>query len=174
MDERTAKNRLEATQQTVKFFETLLHATADGIIITGAGQNLIVANDAFSAVFGRQSREVIETNMYTWLEQLDDGAVQRWAEIEKKVSHEGICRNAEFNMTTTEGVRYLSVNASLLERIADEDRGVMISIWRDNTEIKQVEMALQQSERELNIRNQINNIFLTHPDEKMYEEVLNC
>jgi len=41
-----------------------------------------------------------------------------------------------------------------------------------DAERKQAEEALKRSEKELNIRNQINTIFLTHPDETMYAEVL--
>ncbi len=41
------------------------------------------------------------------------------------------------------------------------------------TERKRAEEALSKSEQELKIRNRINNIFLTIPDEKMYAEVLN-
>ena len=43
---------------------------------------------------------------------------------------------------------------------------------RDITERTQARKALQQSERELNIRNQIADIFLTVPDDEMYDEVL--
>jgi len=37
---------------------------------------------------------------------------------------------------------------------------------------RQAEESVRRSECELRLKNQINNIFLTHPDEKMYEEVL--
>ncbi len=40
------------------------------------------------------------------------------------------------------------------------------------TERKRAEETLRQSERELGVRNQINIIFLTYPDEKMYTKVL--
>jgi len=42
----------------------------------------------------------------------------------------------------------------------------------DITERKRVEEALQQSERELTIRNAIANVFLTASDEEMYEQIL--
>jgi len=42
----------------------------------------------------------------------------------------------------------------------------------DNTDRKQAEEALRQSERQLNIRNRIAEIFLTIPDDEMYGEVL--
>lgn len=45
--------------------------------------------------------------------------------------------------------------------------------FRDVTEQKRVEVELLQSEQELTIRNKIANIFLTHQDDKMFDEVLN-
>jgi PAS domain S-box-containing protein len=56
-----------------------------------------------------------------------------------------------------------------------DDLGVpfgMGSIIRDITGRKKAEEALQKSEREKAILNEIANVFLTIPDEKIYEEVL--
>ncbi len=149
MDEGSIKSQLEATQQTVKFFESLMRASADGIMITDAMQNIVVTNDAFSGFFGRRSQEVVETNVYTWIEQLDGDARQRWAELEKQVRLEGLCSDVEFLMATKDRVRYLSVNASILERVAEEEIGVIISIWRNVTERKQAETVLKKRTAEL-------------------------
>ncbi|MHC1727010.1 MAG: PAS domain S-box protein [Syntrophobacteraceae bacterium] len=48
----------------------------------------------------------------------------------------------------------------------------ILCVGNDITERKRTENALQQSEREKAILNQIANVFLTIPDEKIYEEVL--
>ena len=50
----------------------------------------------------------------------------------------------------------------------------VIGTIRNIADRKQAQGALQQSERNLKIRNKINSIFLTCPDEKMYAEVLNA
>ncbi len=44
--------------------------------------------------------------------------------------------------------------------------------WRDVTDRKQAEQELNKSRRDLSIRNQINQIMLTHSDEGMYSEIL--
>jgi len=49
---------------------------------------------------------------------------------------------------------------------------VMQGIFHDITERKQIEEALRESQRQLNIRNNIVEIFLTTPDDEMYGEVL--
>ena len=43
---------------------------------------------------------------------------------------------------------------------------------KEAVECKRMEEALRQTEQELKVRDQINSIFLTYPNEKMYEKVL--
>ena len=167
MTERLIRSELQATQQTIKFFETLLHASADGILITDAAQNIIVANEAFSAPFGRRRRDVIETNLFVWLEQLDAGAPKRWAELEKRVRLEGSCQDVRFKLTPRSGARHLSVNASLLEQVANEERGVIISVWRDVTEQVQAKDALQKAHDELERRVEKRTAELVSANEKL-------
>ena len=167
MTERLIRSELQATQQTIKFFETLLHASADGILITDAAQNIIVANEAFSAPFGRRRRDVIETNLFVWLEQLDAGAPKRWAELEKRVRLQGSCQDVRFKLTPKTGARHLSVNASLLEQVANEERGVIISVWRDVTEQVQAKDALQKAHDELERRVEERTAELISANEKL-------
>ncbi len=115
MSERSRKSELEAARQTAKFFNTVLSTSADGIVITDSAQNIVTTNESFSALFGKQRQEVVETNLFVWLEQLDSSAVQRWTELEKRVRREGECRDVEFQMMDKEGMHPLSVNASLLD-----------------------------------------------------------
>ena len=156
MNIRSKKDELEAAQQTIRFFEILLRASTDGIAITDVTQNIIIANEAFCAFFDAPRRSVIETNLFVWLEQINGDAQQRWADLEKQTRLEGACHDVEFNLMTKHENKWLSVNASLLERVAGEDTGVIISIWRDTTERKQAEEALRESEEKF--RSLITNI----------------
>ena len=152
MSERSRKGELEATQQTVKFFETLLRASSDGIVITDAMQRIVLVNEAFCTFFGMRWSDVTETGMFDWLMQLDASAPQQWTDLEKRVRLEGTCHGVEFRMTTADSIRHLSVSAAILERVAHEEAGVIISIWRDITERKRAEEALQRAKDELEIR----------------------
>ena len=105
-----SKNRgSETVPKTIKFFETLLRASLDGIIITNAMQDIIVVNEAFCAVLGRKWREVMETSIFLWLEQLDGDAVQRWVKLEQLVRTDGNCRNLEFQITQDGQTKFFSV-----------------------------------------------------------------
>jgi PAS domain S-box-containing protein len=158
MSTRFRKGKLEDTRQTVKFLETLLSVSSDGIVITDSTHIIVVVNETFCTFFGREWRDVIETNMFSWLEQLDANALNRWSELEKKVLLDGFFRNAEFEMTTKNKVSHFNVNAFLLERFEDKEPGVIISIWQDITERKLEQQALKQK---------------THDSEERVKE-LNC
>ena len=51
-------------------------------------------------------------------------------------------------------------------------KGYFVAVFDNITERKKAEEAQRKSERELSIRNEINSIFLTHPDEEIYAEIL--
>jgi PAS domain S-box-containing protein len=155
VEKSTKKDQLESMHQAVKFFETLLQASADGIVITDAAQNIIVVNEAFCSLFGKPLREVKETGLFTWLEQMNSDAPQRWAELEKGVRLKGTCRDVRFRVIGKKGTRYLSVNASLMEKnvpYPGEGSRTIISIWRDITAQEQAEMALKQAHDQLEQR----------------------
>ena len=100
MSKRLRKGELKDTRQTAKFFETLLRTSADGIVITDSTHTIIMANETFCTFFGRRCQDIVETGMFSWLDQLNADALNRWFELAKRVRLEDFCRNAEFEMTT--------------------------------------------------------------------------
>jgi PAS domain S-box-containing protein len=158
MSKQFGKGELKTTQDKENLFETLLHTSAHGIVITDSTHTIIVVNETFCTFFGRECRDVVETHMFNWLEQLDANALNRWSMLEKKVRLDGFFRNAEFEMTTKHKVSHFNVNAFLFERFGHEEPGVIISIWQDITERKLEQEALRQK---------------THDSEERVKE-LNC
>ncbi|MCC7210989.1 MAG: EAL domain-containing protein [Candidatus Brocadia sp.] len=145
MNEPRKKSEREVMQQTIKFFDNLLRASIDGILITDATHHIIVANEAFCNLIGQQHRDVIETNLFCWLERLDPHGISRWTELVNEIHRKGSCRNVEFvTKPDSRALKYLSVNASLLEKVATEETGVIMSIWRDVTEQKQAMLLADQ------------------------------
>ena len=75
--------------------------------------------------------------MFSLLEQLYSEWPARWTEMVNRVHSETSCRNVEFKLITQmREMRCFSVNASVLEQVANEDAGVIISIWREVTDLK--------------------------------------
>lgn len=153
MNEQNKKSRIEGAQQTIKFFEKLLRASADGILITDATHNIVVVNETFCNFFKRQRHDIIETNIFSLLEQLYIEWPARWTELVNHLHSETSCRNAEFKLITQmREMRCFSVNASVLEQVANEDAGVIISIWREVTELKKTAEELKTLNRYLEQR----------------------
>ena len=172
MSERSQRNQSEAAEQTIRFFEALLHASADGIVITDASQNIILANEAFSTFFGQHRKDMIETNFFIWLELLDGNGPQRWAEMERSIRLKKLHRDIEFRLATGSRVRHLNVNCSLLEKVADEEAGVIISIWHDITERVKAKEALQKAHDELEMRVAERTAELAKANEELRNEII--
>ncbi|MDR4509783.1 MAG: ATP-binding protein [Candidatus Brocadiaceae bacterium] len=147
MNERKFKGEPESTSRAIKFLEGILRSSNDGIVVTDTTKNIIVANEAFCSFFGRKWREVIETNLFVWLDQLDEGAPEQWVRLSKETCRKGFCHNVEFRKITAQGILYLSVNASILDEGTAGEQGVIISIWRDITKQKEMEEKILLSER---------------------------
>ncbi len=149
MTDKNMENQPAVSHQTIGFFEKLLRASADGIMIADASHNIIVANEAFCDFFHHKRSEIIETDLFCWLNEIDTDAIKNWTELEKIVHTEGTCLDVEFKFATERyGTKYLSVNASVLEKVGLEDTGVIISIWRDVTEQKKAELELKLREKQ--------------------------
>ncbi|MDM8542984.1 PAS domain S-box protein [Desulfococcaceae bacterium HSG9] len=136
-------SELEAMRRTIRFFETLMRSSADGILITDANQNIILVNESFSKILGRPRQDIIETDLSIWLGEFEGNALLHWSSMEQRIHVDGKCDDVDFRIRTKDGIKYLSVNASSLERVAQEEKGVIISLWRDVTERKRAEEALQ-------------------------------
>ena len=132
--------------QTIKFIENLLSASVDGIVVTGANQEIIMVNKSFCSFFGHRYDEMIETSLLEWFERFDGNMVRSWYELEKNVYINNTCRNIEFKIPLQDRVVYFMVNASLLDRIGSEE-SVIMSIWRDVTELKQLQDELVRKEK---------------------------
>lgn len=61
------KGELEAAQQAVRFFEMVVRASVDGVVITDSTQSLVDHNEAFCGFFNKRRREVIETSLFAGL-----------------------------------------------------------------------------------------------------------
>ncbi len=145
---RTPKmSELASSKRTLKFFEELLRSTPNGIVVTDLSQNIVIVNEKFGSFFCEHWWSIIETNLFVWLQKLDNGAVDQWTKSIESVYRDGFCYDIKFGMTTNGEARHLSVNASLVEQHKIDDYGIIISIWDDTTKQIQMEEQIIASER---------------------------
>ncbi len=169
-----AQPDIQQLHRTIKFYETLLRVSNDGILITDASQNIIEVNDTFCSFVGQNRNAVIESNIFIWLEVFGEDAVKKWIQLEKAVQSKQAISNVEFQLSLNNKTRYFDVNASLLEKIEKEEHGVIISNWRDITERKQVEEKLRESEKKYkHLSKELETIFDNLPALVFYKDTEN-
>ena len=149
MENLSSNNEQDFSQPTLKFFETLLHASNDGILITDANQNIVVANDAFAAIFNENLNTVVGSNLFTWLKKCAVDSQRRWAEMEIYVRTNDTCPEMDFEIKTNSKKKYLSVNASILHYDSEKNAGLIVSIWRDITKHTEQKNQLQSTLKKL-------------------------
>ena len=145
MEIKQEKQQVEPRPETAKFFQRLLSASIDGILVTDETQNIIVANESFCSFFGQVQGNMLETNLLDWLKRVHEDCVRGWTEIDKNVRLKGSCHNIEFKMILPHKTRFFSINASILERLNGKE-SCILSMWHDSTSIKLTEEKLRMSE----------------------------
>jgi PAS domain S-box-containing protein len=140
-----------------------------GLSLLDADTRIIWSNDIFQKWFGPHERTV---GKYCYeLFNHKNPQKECAALITVRTGQVG---QGEAFAYTIEGVeRYFQLITTPLK----DENGAIVQILElvvDITKRRQAEDALRGSEQELRLRNQINNIFLARPDEKMYAEVLNA
>jgi len=145
MEIKQEKQQVEPRPETAKFFQRLLSASIDGILVTDETQNIIVANESFCSFFGQVQGNMLETNLLDWLKRVHEDCVRGWTEIDKNVHLKGSCHNIEFKMILPHKTRFFSINASILERLNGKE-SCILSMWHDSTSIKLTEEKLRMSE----------------------------
>ena len=145
MEKKQEKQPVEPKLETVNFFQRLLSASIDGILVTDETQNIIVANEPFCSFFGQVPVNMLENNLLDWLKRVHEDCVRDWTEIDKNVRLKRSCHNIEFKMRLPHETRFFSINASILERLYGKE-SCILSMWHDSTSIKLAEEKLRMSE----------------------------
>jgi PAS domain S-box-containing protein len=162
------KRAEEALRESELRFSTVFHTSPIGISITRlADGQYIDVNEAFLGLFGYAREEALShtsLQLQTWAFPEDRGRVV------KMLREQGRVQGMEAQFRRKSGGIWTGLFSAAVIDIASESYTLVL--LQDITERKRAEKALQQSERELSIRNRIAEIFLTTPDDEMYGEML--
>jgi len=166
---RMERNRTdEALRESEQRYRELFEAGSDAILFIDKDTGLILeANGTASAMFGYSHEELLTK--------------RNWELSEEPEETRRITQGAKTapGQVITVPLRYLRRKDGTIfpteitgRSFLWQKRSVFIADIRDISERKQAEAALQASEREKATLNEIANVFLTIPDERIYEEVL--
>jgi PAS domain S-box-containing protein len=157
----------EALRESEEKYRNLVERANDGVLIIQNGK-VQFSNTRLADMLGCTVEEMIHT---PFLDYVFPDDRSRTKEInEGRLQGEDVPDIYEITALHKDGKRIdIEANAGL---IAYHGEPATLGFIRDITGRKQTEEALRQSERNLKIRDKINSIFLTYPDEKMYEKVL--
>jgi PAS domain S-box-containing protein len=160
----------EALRESEEKYKILTEESPLGLTLISEEGNYKYLNPKFVKMFG-YALEDIPTGK-DWLrraypnKEYRNQVISTWVD-DLKPATTGETRPRTFIVTcrdNTEKIIYF--------RPVSLKNGDQLVTYEDITERKKAEEAQRKSERELSIRNEINSIFLTYPDEEMYAEIL--
>lgn len=159
------------TGEVLEYAESIVETVREPLLLLDADLRVISANDSFYSCFRLTPEEAEGKPIYELGNRQWD--IPRLRELLEKIfpgveSHNDFEIQHDFRGL---GHRWLVLNARRIRRGRD-DTGVILLALEDVTELRRAEEKLRESERELEIRNQIADIFLSKMDDDTYAEIL--
>jgi len=170
------KKAEEALRESEERLRNLFEMMVEGVILIAPDGQIVQANSAAERILGLRRSEIEGRNYIApeWEVLHPDGTPMPQEEMAgpRAMKENRPVRYVVMGVKRPDcSISWINVSATPLKNKAGGLEGI-VSTFADITERREAEEALRQSERELRVRNQINSIFLTHPDENMYAEIL--
>ena len=148
-------------------FKTAFKTSPDAVNINTLEGKYIDINDGFTQLTGFTEEDALGTLS----SELDIWAVPEDRQrLITELKEHGYVVNLESKFKCKDGSYKIALMSARLLSLNNAPH--ILSITKDISERKEAEQILKVSEQKLRIRNEINQIFLTCPDEQMYKEVL--
>jgi len=149
-------------------YHKLIESIHDGIWVIDKDSYTTFVNSRMAEMLGYTVEEMRGKHLFSFVDELGVALATDYLERRRQ----GIKERHEFEFLRKDGTRlYSTLETSPLNDEEGRYNGAIASV-QDITERKLMEEALQDSQRRLDTKNQIANIFLTVPDDEMYGEVL--
>jgi PAS domain S-box-containing protein len=118
---------------TDPFVDSLLQVSGDGIVVTDSSHKILLVNEAFCTLIGKDPKDLLGTSLTNWIERCDPAGPRSWLELTERIRREGSCRDLLFNLKGKDCERHFGINATFTCAGARSTEKVLLSIWRDNT-----------------------------------------
>ena len=154
------------SEESLKLFRTLIDQASDAIeVVDPATSRYIDVNERTCRSLGYTREEML--SMFVFDVDLHTKEMQN--RVEEGFREKGFARFESEHRRKDGSVFPVEVELRLVQL----DRAYVVSTARDMTERKLTLQKLSRSEARLALRNRLADIFLTVPDDKMFDEVLN-
>ena len=158
-------------EEEIRLHAAMMDNVAEGIYLVGLDDLIIKwTNEKFERMFGYDPREMVGKQVDIVNAPTEKTPTETRISIVDVLKETGEWHGEVRNIKRDGTHFWCYANVSLFDHPGYGK--VIVSVHTDITERKQAEKALRQSEQDLRLRNQINNIFLTYPDEEIYAEIL--
>ena len=164
------KHAEEALRETESMYRLHFEHISDVIFSVDREFKLINISPSVQRLLSYKPEELVGRPIQELNVLVPESLEQAVSDISQVLKGE-LVPSAEYRFIARDGTKkWVEISGAPLLR--DGQTVAMTAVARDITERKRAEEALRQSEYQLSIRNQINEIFLTIPGEEMYGEVL--
>ncbi len=168
----TERKQMEkALRESEELYINVVETMRDGIFVLDKDFHFRHWNKGMEKISQVPRHELIGTDQQPWdvfphlAEQGIDKSL-RQAMAGKTARHD------EITFRQPDGTKRITTDLLLPLKSPEGDIRGIVGVIHDVTESRAAEKALKKSENELRIRDQINNVFLTCTDEKIYPDVL--
>ena len=159
----------QGLREALDYANSIIETIHDSLLVLDADLRVVSANEAFYETFELTPSHTEGKLIY----ELGNG---QWDIPElRELLEEILPKNTAFNDFEVDhefpsiGRRVMLLNARRMLSRGQKTQRILLAI-REITARKQTEQALQQADSRLDIKNRIADIFLTVPDDEMYEK----
>lgn len=132
----------EALRRSEKRYRRLFETSQEGIVIQAADWTVTDLNPATEEILGYDREELIGRNPTEIFVNLD-----QYERAQQRIKDEGQFRNVEFDLRRRDGEVIVCEATSTMQREAADDSEMFYTIFRDITERKHMQEALEESEK---------------------------
>ncbi len=129
------------------YISALLDASLDPAVVTDAGGNILVANEAFSLLCGGPVDHLPRKHIGECIRERYPGAENQWQDVLGTVAAKGRCNGMALSLGAGLQARELVVSGTRIDLPGSQEPDLLLTIWRDETEKLRAERDLERSER---------------------------
>ena len=158
------RTQQEVTEQTICFFKSVIDSLEDGIVITDFSNAIIEVNHSFASILGKPVKDLLKTSFFGLMKKTDPAAAKPLVRVLRKIYYQKE-RITGFEYRLKE--RFFEINGTVVDYRGDAQ--AVLWVWRDVTDWKKMETALQKASDKRELQLQENSAELLNFNEELVQ-----